>query len=113
MTTLRFLVAFAAASTFIVGLSASQVEEMASRIKKLEAEMVTKNERIAVLEAAMKSVIDIFTDALETRDTSTSTTTTLTLTTTTKTKRGESSQRKSGLINIFSKCCQFKQLNYI
>ena len=86
MKTLRILIAFAAASTFIVGLSASQVEEMASRITRMEAEMVTKNERIAVLEAAMKSVIDIFTDALETRDTSTSTTTT---TTSTETKRGE------------------------
>ena len=79
MTTLRILVSFAAASIFIVGLSASQVEEMASRITRMEAEMVTKNERIAVLEAARKSAIDIFTDALKTRDTSTST----------KTKRGE------------------------
>ena len=113
MTTLRILVSFAAASTFIVGLSASQVEEMASRIARIEAEMVTKNERIAVLEAAMKSAINIFTDALEARDTSTSTTTTTTTTTTTKTKRGEFSQRKSGLINIFSKGCQFKQLKYI
>ena len=86
MTTLRFLVAFAAASISIVGLSASQVEEMASRIKQLEVEMVGKNERIAVLEAAMKNAVDIFTDALETRDTSTSTTTT---TTSTETKSGE------------------------
>ena len=86
MTTLRFLVAFAAASISIVGLSASQVEEMASRITRMEAETVTKNERIAVLEAAMKSAMDIFTEALETRDTSTSRTTT---TTSTKTKSGE------------------------
>ena len=46
----------------------TQVEEYASRMTRMEAAIETKDQRIAVLEAAMVTN-DIFMDAMETKDT--------------------------------------------